>query len=62
MEKLAYTVPEFLTSAGIGRTTFYEEVKSGRLKVVKVGARTLVPANEARAWLDRLAEAHEATP
>lgn len=52
--KIALTVNEFLQIANIGRTKFYAEVKAGRIKVVKVGVKTLVPATEPAAWLERL--------
>lgn len=33
---------------GMGRTWFYAEVAAKRIRVVKLGARTLVPASEVR--------------
>lgn len=50
----ALTKREFLDRYGIGHTTFYEEVKSGRLKITKVGAKTLVKVADAEAWLAAL--------
>lgn len=44
------TVPQFLREFPVGRTRFYEEVKAGRIRIIKSGSRTLVPASE----LDRL--------
>jgi hypothetical protein len=58
--KLAYSVPEFLAAVSIGRTQFYEELKAGRLRAVKVGKRTLVPITEAERWLATLAGPGEA--
>jgi excisionase family DNA binding protein len=55
MEKLPLSVSEFAAATGIGRTKAYAEIKSGRLKPVKVGKRTIVPVSEAQAWLKRLA-------
>ncbi|AIB12897.1 hypothetical protein ABAZ39_13040 [Azospirillum argentinense] len=52
--KVLLTIPEFLSSTGIGRSLFYEEVKAGRIKIIKVGARTLIPATEPMAWVARL--------
>lgn len=52
--KVALTVNEFLSIANIGRTKFYAEVKAGRIKVLKLGTKTLVPATEPAAWLARL--------
>jgi hypothetical protein len=45
------TIPQFLREFPVGRTRFYEDVRAGRIRVLKSGARTLVPASE----LDRLA-------
>ena len=49
--KLAFTVEEFLRAVGIGRTNFYNLVKEGKIRVVKLGGRTLIPKSEA----DRIA-------
>ena len=56
-ERLAYSIPNFCKAADVGRSTVYAEIKSGRLKSVKVGSRTLIPVKEAQAWLKRLAKA-----
>jgi excisionase family DNA binding protein len=53
--RASLTVDEFCQSHRIGRTTFYAEVKAGRIKILKCGRRTLVPATEKDAWLGRLA-------
>ena len=52
--KLAYSIPEFCEIAGIGRTTVYGEMAAGRLRVKKVGTRSLITAESGRAWLDAL--------
>lgn len=52
--KLALSVTDFCTICSIGRSTFYLEVKAKRISILKVGKRTLVPAEEARRWLDSL--------
>lgn len=52
-----YTVNEFLEIYKIGRTKFYQEVDSGRLKIRKLGRKTLVLAKDAEAWLNALPEA-----
>jgi excisionase family DNA binding protein len=55
MEPLAYTVHEAKrVAAGISRTTLYEEIKAGRLRAVKRGRRTLILAEDLRAWLASL--------
>ena len=40
------TVDDFCSSLNIGRTTFYKLVKEGRIKLVKLGRRSLVPRTE----------------
>jgi excisionase family DNA binding protein len=50
----AMSVRGFCESVGIGRTRFYQEVKTGRLRVRKVGRRTLITADDAEDWLSRL--------
>ena len=39
---------------GIGRAQLYKEIKAGRLRVRKLGRRTLVPRQEQTAWLAAL--------
>jgi excisionase family DNA binding protein len=60
MEKMAYRVEEFAEAHGLGRPTVYEEIRAGRLKVAKVGRRTVITTEAARDWRARLsAEAGE---
>jgi excisionase family DNA binding protein len=40
---LTVTVPEALRATGIGRTTLYKLIRSGRLHRVKIGKRALIP-------------------
>ena len=54
--KLAYRVDEACHALGIGRTSLYELVKTGELKLIKVAGRTLVPRSE----LERLTSVERA--
>ena len=53
--RVNWRVDDFCRAHGIGRTFFYDEVKRGELKPIKIGKRTLVPVSEAKAWQDRKA-------
>jgi len=55
----AMSIGVFCETYGIGRTKTYEEIKSGRLRVRKVGRRTIVTADDAEEWLSTLPEFHE---
>ena len=53
--RINWRVDDFCRAHGIGRTLFYEEVKHGEIKIIKVGKRTLVPDSEAKEWQKRKA-------
>jgi excisionase family DNA binding protein len=46
----ALTVTEFCQTFNVGRTFFYQEIKSGRLTAVKAGTKTLILKPEAARW------------
>jgi predicted site-specific integrase-resolvase len=48
---LAYRVKSFCQRVGISPATFYKYVGLGKIRVVKIGGRTLVPASEAERLL-----------
>jgi hypothetical protein len=50
------SVAGFCHRYGIGRTKFYDEIKTGRLRAVKIGARTIVTADDEARWLASLPE------
>lgn len=52
--RLAYTLPEFLAAAGISRGTFYKLPPSARPKFRTIGAKQLIPVDEAARFFDSL--------
>lgn len=53
-KKLSYTVSEMVAATGLGRSRLYEEIRAGRLRIVKAGRRTLILAIDLEKWLDSL--------
>jgi excisionase family DNA binding protein len=54
---LANQVPQACARLGIGRTAFYELLKSGEIRAIKVGTRTLVPESELQRFIaERMAK------
>jgi excisionase family DNA binding protein len=54
MNQLAYSVAEACEAARIGRTNLYEAVRSGDLRAVKHGKRTLILVVDLRRWIESL--------
>jgi len=54
-QRVNWRVDDFCRAHGIGRTLFYDEVKRGQIKLIKIGKRTLVSDSEAKAWQERKA-------
>jgi excisionase family DNA binding protein len=50
----AMNITEFCERYGPGRTTAYEELKSGRLRARKIGRRTIITEDDAEDWLRNL--------
>ena len=44
------SIAEFSLRNGICRTKVYDEIRSGRLRAVKVGRRTLISLDAERDW------------
>jgi excisionase family DNA binding protein len=52
-EALLLGVREAARSIGLGRDSAYELIRTGRLRVVRVGRRILVPRSECAAFIER---------
>lgn len=48
------TVKEFLENYSISRRVFYYEVKKKKIKIKKLGSRTLIHREDAEAWAKTL--------
>lgn len=59
MKPVAYSVSDVLQMVGISRTTFYQLVKAGKIKVRKVGNRSLILSCDLEAWLEGLPALHD---
>ena len=53
-ERIAVTIPEAVAISGIGRSSFYEIFKSGKLRPRKAGTRTLILIDELESYLRSL--------
>jgi excisionase family DNA binding protein len=43
--KIAYSIREACRASSLGRTTVYAHISTGRLKAVRIGGRTVIPAD-----------------
>jgi hypothetical protein len=49
--KLVYTILEAARESTMSRAYLYDEIKAGRLRILKFGARTAILGEDLRAWL-----------
>ena len=47
---LAFDIPNFCAAHNIGRSTAYEEIRAGRLQIMKVGKLTRISVEAAKKW------------
>jgi excisionase family DNA binding protein len=51
-ERLAYTVEEAAMILGVGRDLLFDEIRTGRLRSKKAGARRVIARHHLLEWLD----------
>ena len=51
IQKLAYSIREACSVSSLGRTTLYNHIAAGRLRVTRVCGRTLIPAEALHALI-----------
>ena len=54
MRRVLYSVEEAASVLSVGRTSLYALIDSGQLERVKIGRRSLVPADSIAAYVERL--------
>ncbi len=59
---LAFDIPKFGKAHDIGRSTVYEEIRAGRLKIMKVGKLTRISIEAAAKWRRQREEAATLDP
>ena len=42
--RLAYSIKEACQASSLGRTSIYGHIQTGRLRAVRIGGRTIIPA------------------
>lgn len=50
--KLAYSIKQACQASSLSRTTLYAHIAAGRLRVVRFGGRTVIPAEALRSLLE----------
>jgi len=50
--KLAYSIREACQASSLGKTSIWKHIASGRLRVIRLGGRTLIPAESLHALIN----------
>jgi ribosomal protein S14 len=51
MERIAYSIREWCEATGNSKGFVYEEIKAGRLRMRKLGSKSIILHDEGMAWL-----------
>lgn len=49
--RIAYSIKEACRASSLGRTTIYSHISAGRLRAVRIGGRTVIPAESLHALI-----------
>lgn len=49
--KIAYSIKEACEASSLGRTTLYSHISAKRLRAIRIGGRTVIPADSLRALI-----------
>lgn len=52
VDKLGYSIRQACQVSSLGRSTLYGHIAAGRLRVTRIGGRTIVPADALRALIN----------
>lgn len=61
-QRQVLSIAEFCRAYGIGRTKVYEEIRQGRLRLHKIGKRSIIAVGDAEAWFKNLRVVEPALP
>ena len=50
-QEIGYSIREACHASSLGRTTLYNHISAGRLRAVRVGGRTIIPAEALHALI-----------
>ena len=52
LPKLAFSIKEACQASSLGKTTIYAHISAGHLRAVRIGGRTVIPAESLRALIN----------
>ena len=52
IDKLSYSIDEAVVATSLGRTNIFNLIRNGKLRAVRVGNRTIIPAEVLKAFVN----------